>query len=102
MSNNKKKRFAIDNLSLMLSGSPDERIVGIVGRTGAGKSTLAASLFRLVEATREDNMAQLNAADAVGPIYVDGVDISKLGLHEVRSRFSILPQVRGFAEFSSK
>ncbi|GFO48336.1 multidrug resistance-associated protein 1 [Plakobranchus ocellatus] len=53
--------------------------VGIVGRTGAGKSSLSLSLFRLVEA-------------ASGSIMVDGVNIADIGLHDLRSRITILPQ----------
>ncbi|OWA50131.1 Canalicular multispecific organic anion transporter 2 [Hypsibius exemplaris] len=53
--------------------------IGIVGRTGAGKSSLALALFRIIEA-------------AGGSIVIDGVDISQLGLHDVRSRITILPQ----------
>lgn len=53
--------------------------VGIVGRTGAGKSSLTLSLFRIIEA-------------ASGSIIIDGLDISKLGLHALRSRLTIIPQ----------
>ncbi|KAF9329230.1 hypothetical protein BG006_007662 [Podila minutissima] len=53
--------------------------IGICGRTGAGKSSLTLSLFRIIESVR-------------GQIIVDGVDISALGLYDVRSRFSIIPQ----------
>jgi len=53
--------------------------VGIVGRTGAGKSSLTLSLFRIIESVK-------------GQIFVDGIDISTLGLYDVRSRFSIIPQ----------
>ena len=52
---------------------------GIVGRTGAGKSTLAVALFRLFEAES-------------GGILVDGVKISDLGLMHVRKKLSIVPQ----------
>ncbi|CAH1990666.1 unnamed protein product [Acanthoscelides obtectus] len=53
--------------------------VGIVGRTGAGKSSLTLSLFRIIEA-------------AEGQILIDGVNISDLGLHSLRSRLTIIPQ----------
>ncbi|VDN09702.1 unnamed protein product [Dibothriocephalus latus] len=91
----REKSIALRRVNLKLSGRPDERVVGIVGRTGAGKSTLAAALFRLVEAKRdvvEDHSGCADAKHRPGPIFIDNVDISKLGLHEVRSRLSILPQ----------
>lgn len=53
--------------------------VGIVGRTGAGKSSLTLALFRIIES-------------AGGSIVIDGLDISKLGLHALRSRLTIIPQ----------
>lgn len=53
--------------------------VGVVGRTGAGKSTLALALFRFLEAHE-------------GQILVDGVDISKVKLSHLRSRLAIIPQ----------
>ncbi|KAM0753526.1 ABC transporter [Meredithblackwellia eburnea MCA 4105] len=57
---------------------PGEK-VGIVGRTGAGKSTITLCLFRIVEL-------------ASGAIKIDGVDISKLGLKDLRPTIAIIPQ----------
>ncbi|CAI2364263.1 unnamed protein product [Moneuplotes crassus] len=53
--------------------------VGVVGRTGAGKSTLCLALCRIVEALE-------------GSIYIDGVDISTVGLADLRDRITIIPQ----------
>ena len=53
--------------------------VGVVGRTGAGKSSLTLALFRFLEA-RE------------GIVLIDGLDISKIKLHDLRSRLAIIPQ----------
>ncbi|TMW62290.1 hypothetical protein Poli38472_009783 [Pythium oligandrum] len=64
------------NLSLTIK--PREK-VGIVGRTGAGKSSLVVALMRLVELD-------------TGAITIDGVDISNIGLHELRGKISIIPQ----------
>jgi ABC-type multidrug transport system fused ATPase/permease subunit len=57
---------------------PKERI-GVVGRTGAGKSSLTLALFRFLEAR-------------TGSVFIDGVDISKIKLHDLRSRLAIIPQ----------
>ncbi|CAH8873037.1 unnamed protein product [Trichobilharzia szidati] len=84
---------ALKSLDIKLSGNPQERRIGIVGRTGAGKSSLASSIFRLVEPTiLEEDRLTLPKTSKLGPIIVDGVDLSRIGLHELRSRFSILPQ----------
>ena len=54
--------------------------IGIVGRTGAGKSSLTLALFRIIES-------------ADGAIFIDGMNIADLGLRDLRSRITIIPQV---------
>ncbi|XP_062618978.1 multidrug resistance-associated protein 1-like isoform X2 [Saccostrea cucullata] len=71
------------NLDLVLKDinvtiKPGEK-VGIVGRTGAGKSSLTLALFRLIE-------------PASGNIDIDGVKLTDIGLHDCRSKLTILPQ----------
>uniref|UniRef100_A0A673JQ49 Multidrug resistance-associated protein 1 n=1 Tax=Sinocyclocheilus rhinocerous TaxID=307959 RepID=A0A673JQ49_9TELE len=68
--------LAISDISVNIEGAEK---VGIVGRTGAGKSSLTLGLFRIIEA-------------AQGEIRIDGVNIAELGLHELRSRITIIPQ----------
>ncbi|KAL0574916.1 hypothetical protein V5O48_007038, partial [Marasmius crinis-equi] len=53
--------------------------VGLLGRTGSGKSTLAMSILRFVDPSG-------------GRIVIDGIDISKIGIHDLRSRLTFIPQ----------
>ncbi|RAL10256.1 ABC transporter family protein [Aspergillus homomorphus CBS 101889] len=66
-------------LSNLTFSIPPNTRVGIVGRTGAGKSSLAMALFRFLEAQE-------------GSIRIDGVDVSTIPLHSLRSRLTIVPQ----------
>jgi len=71
--------LALNDLSFCI---PAGKTCGIVGRTGAGKSSITVALFRLVE-----------IEPGTGSILLDGVDLTKLGLSDVRGRgMSIIPQ----------
>ena len=65
--------------------------VGIVGRTGSGKTTFVSALWRLVEPTAGGEAAVAGGGKA-GPIAIDGVDISGLNLRALRSRLAIIVQ----------
>ncbi len=64
---------------LCLSIKPREKI-GIVGRTGCGKSTLMSTLFRIVEPTG-------------GRVVIDGHDLAQVPLHQLRTKLALVPQV---------
>ncbi|KAL6013885.1 ATP-binding cassette glutathione S-conjugate transporter ycf1, partial [Candidozyma auris] len=68
--------LVLKNINLEIK--PHEKI-GIVGRTGAGKSSLTLALFRIIEA-------------AEGHIEIDNIDTSKIGLQDLRHKLSIIPQ----------
>uniref|UniRef100_A0A3B3ZRN1 Uncharacterized protein n=1 Tax=Periophthalmus magnuspinnatus TaxID=409849 RepID=A0A3B3ZRN1_9GOBI len=68
--------LVLKNLSLSVKGGEK---IGIVGRTGAGKSSMTLCLFRLLEA-------------AGGEITIDDVKIAEIGLHDLRSKLTIIPQ----------
>ncbi|KAJ8363882.1 hypothetical protein SKAU_G00127130 [Synaphobranchus kaupii] len=68
--------WALKGISLQIQ---EREKVGIVGRTGAGKSSLALGIFRILEAAK-------------GDIYIDGINIAEIGLHDLRSRITIIPQ----------
>ena len=68
--------LVLQGLNMTVAGG--ERI-GVVGRTGAGKSSIMSSLFRLVELSG-------------GSISIDGVNIASVGLKDLRTRLAIIPQ----------
>ncbi|KAE8671297.1 putative ABC transporter C family member 15 [Hibiscus syriacus] len=68
--------LVLKGITLSINGGEK---IGDVGRTGSGKSTLIQVFFRLIEPT-------------AGKIIIDGIDICMLGLHDLRSRFGIIPQ----------
>ena len=70
-------KLVLKNINFTIN--PGEKI-GIVGRTGSGKTTLCLALFRILEAEK-------------GQILIDNVDISKIGLELLRSSISLIPQV---------
>jgi len=68
--------FVLKGLSMHIRGGEK---IGVVGRTGAGKSSLMLALFRIVELSS-------------GSISIDGIDISSIGLRDLRSKIAIIPQ----------
>ena len=75
--------LALNSVSCVI---PSQAKVGVVGRTGSGKSTFLAALWRLIEPEGGLN------GDGFGAITIDGVDIRKLQLPALRSKLAIIPQ----------
>jgi ABC-type multidrug transport system fused ATPase/permease subunit len=92
------------DLPLVLKGIsfklPAGTSLGVVGRTGAGKSSLLAMLFRLVELEVPAEVAVPIAEQKEAPkesknsghIFIDGIDIASVGLQTLRNRLAIIPQ----------
>jgi len=76
--------LVLKGLNVSIAGG--ERI-GVVGRTGSGKSSLLLTLLRLVEPDLDMDSGSYEA-----PISIDGVDILRIGLRELRSTLGIIPQ----------
>ncbi|KAG1673340.1 putative ABC transporter C family member 15 [Nymphon striatum] len=74
-----KNIFVLKNICFSIEGGQK---VGVVGRTGAGKTSLVNAIFRLEEPS--------------GCLKIDGIDIAKIGLHQLRKKISIIPQIGGF------
>uniref|UniRef100_A0A8D3D6H4 ABC-type glutathione-S-conjugate transporter n=1 Tax=Scophthalmus maximus TaxID=52904 RepID=A0A8D3D6H4_SCOMX len=72
----KELDWALKDISINIQ---NREKVGIVGRTGAGKSSLALGIFRVLEAVE-------------GRIFIDGINIAHIGLHDLRSKITIIPQ----------
>ena len=83
----------LKNLNLEITAGQS---IGIVGRTGAGKSSMLVAMFRLVELLEQQSYLgnQTGRKIPTGRILIDGVDIASVGLHTLRRRITIIPQVR--------
>ncbi|CAG2107605.1 unnamed protein product [Medioppia subpectinata] len=68
--------LVLKDIDLTINGG---QRVGVVGRTGAGKSSLTLALFRLIE-------------PSIGTIAIDSVDVTNIGLYELRSKLTVIPQ----------
>ncbi|KAG1671331.1 Multidrug resistance-associated protein 4 [Nymphon striatum] len=68
-------KFVLKDISFSIKGGQK---VGVIGRTGAGKTSLVNAIFRLEEPS--------------GCLKIDGIDITKIGLHQLRKNISIIPQ----------
>jgi len=68
--------IVLDNLNFIINSNEK---IGIIGRTGSGKSTICNSLFRIIEPFK-------------GTIFIDGIDITNIGLKKLRKNITIIPQ----------
>ncbi|KAJ2852693.1 hypothetical protein IWW36_000050 [Coemansia brasiliensis] len=82
MSYGNSKRPALNSISVFIK---DKEKIGIVGRTGSGKSSLINALLRIVELEE-------------GKITIGGMDISQLGVHDLRQQISVVPQTGALFE----
>lgn len=74
--------LVLKGISVSITGG---QRIGVVGRTGSGKSSLLLVLMRIVEPL-------LSSADDDPPLLIDDVDVTKLGLYDLRSKLGIIPQ----------
>jgi len=72
-----KRELALEQVKAKFK--PNEKI-GLCGRTGSGKSTLLSALFRMMEPES-------------GTIVIDGVDVLQIGVHDLRKKLAIVPQI---------
>lgn len=70
----KNLNYVLNNINIKINAGEK---IGIVGRTGAGKSSIIQTLFRMAEPD--------------GSLYIDNVNIKELSLHDLRSKLSIIP-----------
>jgi ATP-binding cassette, subfamily C (CFTR/MRP), member 1 len=82
----KENPLVIKGLSVEIKGG--ERI-GVVGRTGSGKSSLLLALLRIVEPALPDD---LDSGSYESPIAIDGIDVLRIGIRDLRSKIGIIPQ----------
>jgi ABC-type multidrug transport system fused ATPase/permease subunit len=79
--------LVLNNISFNIKNTEK---VGIVGRTGSGKSTFLLTLTRILELAENEN--RKNGDPKLGKIMIDGVDISTIGLHHLRNHITAIPQ----------
>lgn len=83
--------YVIKQLSFNIQ---ENQKIGVVGRTGSGKSTLTLGLLRIIELARNENVIFLNfnyQSNFKGSIVLDKINIEEIGLHELRKKITIIP-----------